>query len=39
VEEADRISLELFLGGLVAFDVRQPADPVALQAAMQPRSA
>jgi hypothetical protein len=34
-EIADRISLELFLGGLVAFDVRQPADPVALQAAMQ----
>ena len=35
---ADRIGLELALGGLVAFDLGQPADAVALQAAMQRRA-
>ncbi|MBJ7542581.1 hypothetical protein JDN41_03315 [Rhodomicrobium udaipurense] len=35
MEEADRIGLELFLCGLVAFRFRQPADPVSLQTAMQ----
>lgn len=35
VEIADRISLELFLRGSAAFDLRQSADAVALQAAMQ----
>ena len=38
VEEADRIGLERFLGRLVAFDFRQPADAVALIAAMQGRT-
>jgi hypothetical protein len=35
VKEADRIGLELLLRRLVAFDVRQAADPVSLKAAMQ----
>ena len=35
VEIADRISLELFLRRLAAFDLRQSADAVALEAAMQ----
>lgn len=35
VEIADRIGLELLLRRPVAFDVRQAADAVALQAAMQ----
>jgi len=35
VEEADRVALELRLRGRLAFDLRQAADPVALQAAMQ----
>ena len=35
VEVADRVALELLLGRLVAFDIRQAADAVALQAAMQ----
>ena len=38
VKIADRIGLELLLGGLVAFDLRQPGDAVALQAAMQRRT-
>ena len=38
VEEADRIGLELLLRGLVALDLRQPADPMALQTAMQRRA-
>ena len=38
VEEADRVGLERFLGRLVAFDFRQPADAVALIAAMQRRT-
>ena len=38
VEKADRIGLELLLRGLVAFDLRQPADPVSLQTAMQRRT-
>ena len=38
MEVADRIGLELLLGGLVAFDLRQAADAVALQAAMQRRA-
>src|SRR5271165_2450279 len=38
MEEADRIGLELLLCGFVAFNVRQPADPVSLQAAMQRRT-
>ncbi len=35
VKEADRIRFELLLRGLVACDVRQPADPMPLQAAVQ----
>ncbi len=35
VEVADRVALELLLGGLVAIDLRQAADAVALQTAMQ----
>ena len=35
MEIADRISLELFLRGLAAFDLWQSADAVALKAAMQ----
>ncbi|MGY4498032.1 hypothetical protein ACVWYH_001963 [Bradyrhizobium sp. GM24.11] len=35
VEIADRISLELFPQRLAAFDLRQPADAVALNATMQ----
>lgn len=35
VEIADRISLELFLRRLAAFDFRQSADPMTLEAAMQ----
>ena len=38
VEEADRVCFEGFLGRLVAFDIRQPADAVALIAAMQRRA-
>ena len=38
VEVADRIALELLLSGLVAFDLGQAGDPVALQATMQRRS-
>jgi hypothetical protein len=38
VEEADRVALEFPLRRLVAFDVRQPADVMALQAAMQRRA-
>ena len=38
VEIADRISLELFLRGLAAFDLWQLADAVALETAMQGRS-
>ena len=35
VEIADRISLELFLRRLAALDLGQPADALALEAAMQ----
>ena len=35
---ADRIGLEFAFGGGFAFDLRQPGDPVALQAAMQRRA-
>ena len=35
VEVADRIGLELLANQLVAFDLRQTADPMALQAAIQ----
>jgi hypothetical protein len=35
VEEADRVVLELLLCRLDTFDIRQAADPMALQAAMQ----
>ena len=35
VEVADRVSLELFLRRLAAFDLRQSADAVALETAMQ----
>jgi hypothetical protein len=35
VKEANRIGFKLLLRGLVAFNVRQPADPVPLQAAVQ----
>ncbi|KRQ07623.1 hypothetical protein AOQ73_12410 [Bradyrhizobium pachyrhizi] len=35
VEIADRIDFELLLRGLAAFDLRQSADAVALEAAMQ----
>ena len=38
VEEADRIGLELLLCGLVALRLRQPADPMPLQATMQRRA-
>ena len=38
VKEADRIGLKLFLVRLVAFDLRQPADPVTLQTSMQRRT-
>ena len=38
VEEADRVKLELFLRGRVAFDLRQPTDAMTLQAAMQGRA-
>ena len=38
VEEADRVGLELLLCGLVAFGLRQPADPMPLQATMQRRT-
>jgi hypothetical protein len=37
VKEADRIRLELLLRGLFPFDLREPADAVSLQAAMQGR--
>ena len=37
VEEADGVCLARFLGGLVAFDIRQPADAMALIAAMKRR--
>jgi hypothetical protein len=35
VEEANGVALERPLGGLVALQVRQPRDAVALKAAMQ----
>jgi hypothetical protein len=35
VEEADRIRVELLPPGLVAFDIRQPADAVTLQTSMK----
>jgi|SRR6478672_6464476 hypothetical protein len=35
VEVADRIALEGLFGGLVTADLRQPADAVTLEAAMQ----
>ena len=35
---ADRIGLEFALGRSFAFDLRQPGDPVALEAAMQRRA-
>lgn len=35
MEVADRVALELLLGRPVAFDIRQAADAVALQAAVQ----
>jgi hypothetical protein len=35
MEVADRVALELALVGLVAVDLRQPADPMTLKAAMQ----
>ena len=38
VKKADRVGLKLLLCGLVAFDLRQPTDAVALQAAMKRRS-
>ena len=38
VEVADRVALERLLGRLVAVDLRQPADAVALEAAMQGRA-
>ena len=38
VEEADRVGLELGLGGRLAFDFGQAADAVTLQAAVQRRS-
>jgi hypothetical protein len=38
VKEADRVGLELLLRGLVAFNLREPADAVSLQAAMQGRA-
>ena len=36
--DANRVSLEGLLAGFVAADLRQPADPVALQTALQPRA-
>jgi hypothetical protein len=38
MEIADRIDLELALGRGFAFDLGQPRDPMALQAAMQGRA-
>ena len=38
VEVADRIGLEGLLGGLVALDLGEPADAVALEAAVQGRA-
>jgi hypothetical protein len=38
VEVADRIGLELALGGRLALDLRQPRDAVALQTAVQGRA-
>ena len=38
MEEADRVALELPLGRLVALDIRQPADAMALQTAVQRRA-
>jgi hypothetical protein len=38
MEEPDRVGFELLPGRLVAVDVRQPADAVALQAAVQRRA-
>jgi hypothetical protein len=35
VEVADRVGFELFLRGLVALNIRQATDPMALQAAVQ----
>jgi hypothetical protein len=35
VEEADRVGLEPLLGWFLTFDIGEPADAVALQAAMQ----
>ena len=35
MKEADRIGLELFLRFFVTFDIRQTADAMAMQAAMQ----
>jgi hypothetical protein len=37
MEVADRVALELLLGWLIAFDLRQPADAMAHEAAMQSR--
>jgi hypothetical protein len=37
MEVADRVALELLLGRLIAFDLRQPADAMAHEAAMQSR--
>ena len=38
MEVADRVGFELFAPGLVAIDLRQPGDPVPLQAAVQRRA-
>ena len=38
MEISDRVSLELALGRSLAFDPRQPRDPMALEAAMQRRA-
>jgi hypothetical protein len=38
VEVADRVALELLLRRLVALDIRQPADAMTLEAAVQRRS-
>jgi hypothetical protein len=38
VEEADRIGIELFPPGLVAFNVRQPADAMTFQATVKRRA-
>lgn len=38
VEVADRIAFELLLGRFVPFNIRQPADAVALQTAVQRRA-